>query len=630
MVNANATVGAANLSDVEKVTVTQSTTAATGIDAANWVGVQEVTSLASSQNIAVTNLQNLVTVGFDSTVKNVNVGFAAAAVAGTADTLAVSLNKAGNSTTAPTLTASAGIEGLSVASNGTAKNYLDSSAVGAAVKTVTVTGDAALALTTDTSAVTSFDASANKGGVALTGTLTGTAAAGVTVKGGAGNDTLAVELSNKAVVDAGAGNDVVSLSDVANLTTADSINGGEGADVLSLAVADAKTVAANAARSVITGFETLRVTGSFAALAADNFDISKFGVNSLQVTGDVDSISTVSGFNSGATVELRLAADQTSALNIGMKNATDAGTDSDTLNIKLNADLVTQANATPATEAANAVEAKVGVDGINILNVTTADADNTNGATKATDGYILTLSSASNVTAINVSGDKELSFTSATATDALKTLDATSLTGDLIVNLNGFTGTQGVVVKGGAGVNTITGTGLADIITGGAKADVLVGGAGNDKIDGLAGNDNITGGLGADTLTGGAGVDTFVFAGGDSIVTGFDTITDLQLGVGGDVLNFGAVAGTAAGIKALSAGAQANVTAAATLAAAVNQVLTETNDTAKSIATFTYGADTYALYNAAGASATFDVAADTLIKITGVTGTLDASNFMTA
>ena len=626
--------------EVIKVRNLDTVTGAVTIKADTWVGATQVWSSNSTKDVSVTGLKNIVTAGLENTNEKLTLTIADTAVAGTADTLAIAASNAGNKATANSaqvavtnVTGTANvIEAVTVDSTGT-YNFVDIDGVGNKVKTITVTGAAETKIEADRTAVVTIDASAATGAVNVldtAGAFAGTATDGITYKGGAGADTIAVALTNKATVTAGAGNDVVALSDVANLTTADSVAGGDGTDVLSLAVADAKTVAANAARTVITGFETLRVTGNFADAAADNFDISKFGINSLQVEGNSgNAVNTVSNFTSGATVEFRLAADQTNALNIGMKNATDAGTDSDTLNIKLNADLVSQAGANAATEAANAFEVKVGVDGINILNVTTADRDNTDGATKATDGYILTLSSAANVTAINVSGDKELSFTSGAATNALKTLDATSLTGNLNVDLSGFTGTQGVEVKGGAGVNTVTGTGLADIITGGAKDDVLSGGAGNDKISGGDGKDTITGGAGADVLDGGAGVDTFVFAGGDAEVATFDTITNLVLGTGGDVLQLGGTnAAAAANIKTLSAAAQANVTAAATLAAAVTQVAVETSG-AKIATTFAYGTDTYIFYNVADDDA-FTVNTDMLIKITGVSGALDASNITIA
>ena len=71
----------------------------------------------------------------------------------------------------------------------------------------------------------------------------------------------------------------------------------------------------------------------------------------------------------------------------------------------------------------------------------------------------------------------------------------------------------------GSGDNSVTGT---------AFADTLNMGAGNDTVNGGAGADTITGGAGADRMTGGTGADTFVFAAGDSDLTGtnFDVITD--------------------------------------------------------------------------------------------------------
>lgn len=60
----------------------------------------------------------------------------------------------------------------------------------------------------------------------------------------------------------------------------------------------------------------------------------------------------------------------------------------------------------------------------------------------------------------------------------------------------------------------------------------LVGDVTNDNLVGGAGSDTITGGKGADIVTGGAGRDVFVLSKGD----GADTITDFQVGTGGDVL----------------------------------------------------------------------------------------------
>jgi len=136
----------------------------------------------------------------------------------------------------------------------------------------------------------------------------------------------------------------------------------------------------------------------------------------------------------------------------------------------------------------------------------------------------------------------------------------------------------------------------------------------------------------ADTLTGGAGNDTFFFRAGGAI-TAAATITDLNLGsnlVGGQVdqINIdGATtsAATAAVLVTLTAAQQTNVTNSVSLAAAVDAVLALAG-TVNNIAQFTYGADTYFIHNGATANAAFTAGEDTLIKITGVAGTLDISD----
>jgi hypothetical protein len=133
----------------------------------------------------------------------------------------------------------------------------------------------------------------------------------------------------------------------------------------------------------------------------------------------------------------------------------------------------------------------------------------------------------------------------------------------------------------------------------------------------------------ADTLTGGAGNDTFAFAQNSSVLTAIDTITDLNLGTGAvggrvDSLVFHNVSGAASVVSV--AAQQAAITAAGSLAAAVDLVLgVAVGDGAT--AQFTYGADTYIVHNGDG-NTTFDNAADFLIKVTGVLGTLDVSDIV--
>jgi Ca2+-binding RTX toxin-like protein len=78
-------------------------------------------------------------------------------------------------------------------------------------------------------------------------------------------------------------------------------------------------------------------------------------------------------------------------------------------------------------------------------------------------------------------------------------------------------------VTGGAGGDTLRGTG---------GANALRGGDGDDALDGRGGADLLFGGAGDDTLTGGAGADVFAFRLGD----GTDAIVGFTLGV--DLIRF--------------------------------------------------------------------------------------------
>lgn len=146
--------------------------------------------------------------------------------------------------------------------------------------------------------------------------------------------------------------------------------------------------------------------------------------------------------------------------------------------------------------------------------------------------------------------------------------------------------------------------------------------------------------LAADTLTGGAGNDTFVILGGagdnGSTFTTMDTITDLNLGGSNqagrvDVIDLNP--GVASTITALvNAGQPLAMNAQATsLSAAVNGLFTAgaalataANGTA---GLFTYNGDTYLIALNGGAVGSFD-GNDTIIKVTGVAGTLDISDFI--
>jgi trimeric autotransporter adhesin len=104
------------------------------------------------------------------------------------------------------------------------------------------------------------------------------------------------------------------------------------------------------------------------------------------------------------------------------------------------------------------------------------------------------------------------------------------------INASGITlSDAALILDGGDGNDTITGTAGADIIDGGAGDDVINGGAGNDDITGGAGADSIQGGagndtirgfVGADTVDGGANTDTLILTTGSSSL---NSASDAQL-----------------------------------------------------------------------------------------------------
>jgi Ca2+-binding RTX toxin-like protein len=75
-----------------------------------------------------------------------------------------------------------------------------------------------------------------------------------------------------------------------------------------------------------------------------------------------------------------------------------------------------------------------------------------------------------------------------------------------------------LILDGGAGNDTLTGNGGANIIDGGADNDVVKGGAGNDLLFGSLGKDALDGGTGNDTIFGGEGDDTITVSAGNDLV----------------------------------------------------------------------------------------------------------------
>ena len=170
----------------------------------------------------------------------------------------------------------------------------------------------------------------------------------------------------------------------------------------------------------------------------------------------------------------------------------------------------------------------------------------------------------------------------------------------LTINNLPFVGTAQLVVRN---FTDVKGSENTDSLTGSKDRNSLNGGGGNDVLNGLGG---------ADLLTGGSGSDTFVFNKSDSLLNGFDRITDLQIGT--DVID-GLV--TASSVRQFGA-------VSALTGSSISQVLTAQGFGAGLAATFSLGSgSTSRTFLAMNDNQNgFQANSDTIVEITGYTGQL--------
>jgi Ca2+-binding RTX toxin-like protein len=169
-------------------------------------------------------------------------------------------------------------------------------------------------------------------------------------------------------------------------------------------------------------------------------------------------------------------------------------------------------------------------------------------------------------------------------------------------------------------VENLTLTGTASINgTGNAANNIIIGNSGNNILSGGDGSDRLTGGTGKDTLTGGLGADRFDYRNlGDSLLGNFDVITGFNANAGNDLF---LISTARAGFS--NAGAVASLNTSD-----ITAKLTTTNFAANFAAQFTFGSRTFVAIN--NATAGFSATTDSIIEVTGLTGTLGINNFTTA
>lgn len=468
-----------------------------GVQNFDLSGATGLTTVKSSNSAAATafnevrNLVDLEVVNLTNTggVSNVTVQYQAAAVAGTADAMKVTLNNSNAQTIniGNTNNAVAGVETINLVATGanSTVNQLNTN-----LTTLNFTGDKNVEIT-----------------AALNNTVRTINATDAT-----GGLTVSTNTANALTFTGGKGDDQVTFA-AGTLTALDSVTGGDGNDRL---VANQADLIASAAK--VSQVEYIRVQDTLVNNVADAANVLDAG----DFAG-ATRIELALGYNTARIDNLNASQQRVDILNnavggnVGVLTIDDGATSSvaDQFTIALG-----------QTKANNMVNATVGfvsgeIETVNLIS---------NGTTVAGGNTININAGTGNLHTLNISGTEDLTVT--TAGSVVTTIAAGDATGDL--NLNG------VALSAAASATITTGSG-DDQVTGGVKADTINVGAGDDVVIGSAG---------ADTITLGDGIDTVVYTSlAQSSSAATDTITDFASGT--DLIDISGLGATAyAGTKA--------------------------------------------------------------------------------
>lgn len=553
-----------------------------------YTDVKEVwQNAATAGNTVIANIATKVGFGDTSTGAQ-NVTFTGAA--GTADAATVALD--GVNMTSVTVTDAAAVneveaQTLNLAGKNTLTTFTNTK-----MTSLTITGEGSLAGAAGATAVVaaagilkSIDATANTGGVNLN-VNDGHLATKATIATGSGNDTIVIA-DAVASVDLGAGDDKLTMNS-ADFVKMNVLNGGEGTDTLILA--DANFTATKDLMSNVSNFEVLGISG--ATLTAD---AKAIGFNAFSAEGASGALALT---NLADGSDITFGAGVAAASSISMASGAQS------------VDLFLAGSAAAIVD----LSADLTLNGVSTLNVDSSAKLASLAANK------LDLTTADENVSVNLAGDHDVVLSVASTSGGTKGYS---------INAVDFGGKM-----------TALGSEKADAIIGSAQADKLWGGAGHD------------------TLTGGAGADQFVLAAKADMVTvaNVNSITDFKVGEDKFVFD---VSGGIAGAVLTGAGAllegvtftqntanmatmndmitsHANVATLADVYTQLGTVLTANNfvgsdasgtATVAQVVTFTTGdaAGTYLVIN--DSTADFQDANDVVINITGIEGTLSATDF---
>lgn len=480
----NGSTAAPNMSGVEIVNLTVSTSAAT-LSAANVTGVTTINNVGSTANLTVTNLGTVpTTLGLNTNSNTTTLNFSTAALAGDADELTVNLDGAsGNATVALELVAGATgeLETVSLVSGSVANVLKTLVSENVSVATVEISGDQDLTVTDafgDT--VTTISAGSASGKLTFTtgadDTTVTTGSGNDAVTSNAGNDTISLGAGNDTItsgagkdnIDGGAGTDRIQFDGV-NLDSNDTIAGGDGADTIVL-TANATVVDTDFRN--ITTVESLTAAANTAIVATLNANADASGIATITGAGAADDNITVgAGFDNALTV----------ALGTGNDNVSASGS---------NASLT-------VTAVASAIDANDVLTGGALTGDTIKLT--ANGGTATFGGSVTKFETIQAVAGSTADNDIVIALHANMVSGAnTLTVDASGLSNSnatLTLSSAGFNANSTLSVTGGSGADTITGS---------SEKSNFAGGAGNDvfRFDSsvLDANDTVSGGDGTDTI----------------------------------------------------------------------------------------------------------------------------------
>lgn len=534
------------LTDIESLVLSSSSAGTATLDLSAATGYTSIENTSSTGGLTLSNVSSAaLTFGVNSSSGTTTLKFTDAALAGSADNVAITVNGNTGGITLDDAGGSNKAETVTLASTGAASTLAALTTTNVGTTKLVINGAADMAITAAlNAAVVTIDAASATGAVSVT---TGAATSAMVVNSGSGADTLTIAGTQVDSVSAGAGNDTIVFDDD-DLTT-DTIAGGDGTDKLKVTDTGGFTVEDTVFTNA-TSIETVEV-GSAQTTTV-----------SLGTKAAAAGVVTVNDY------------DGASALTLSITTAYDGK--SVTVNLDNNAD-----NNVLAVASAGTVAVTVNADAAQL----TAGDDLAFGAGTSDT---LNLTAGGNGTLDG--GTVGLEIINATATDANVSLTlsadasyistaATSLT----VNASGMGGSYGMAFDASVVNDSI-------VFTGSAGNDTVYGGQGNDSLSSAAGNDTFTYAAAdltsADTISGGDGTDTLGLSDAGTMVDAdFTKVTSVETVASGATVALTIAASTlayAAGVRNATTGTGNDNISFGTVYGAsdtVNVTLSSGNDT---------------------------------------------------